>query len=471
MKAAGAAVVVSLALPALIVCVGRPAKTILPIFAALVPAGSALPLLVPLPQPFNTLSSLVGGLAIAAVAAHLALFRRGRVPGLADALWLGFLAWCGATVFWARDPSAALHDLALAIPLILFVVMLSFLPTDRLGLDLLRVAVVVGGAAVGAYGLFLVLSGASLPMHGFGERFSVATSPHATNPNQLAASLLLPLVFALDIAVRGVFRTGPSLASRAFGAVSFFLVIVGIVLSGSRGGAIAAAIGTALTIGLSAWWRPETRRNIVQIIGGAYLVVAALGLVAYVGVSLAPEGGIARLVSSDPVQRLLGATSGNSGRTEIWTTGYIACRTYCATGAGLGNFPVASDEALAFSGLTKNVGLDRPAHDLYLSIAVETGALGLTLFALAVLAEWLGLRRTGGMAPALGAAVISLLVADVFEGFLWFKYFWLPFIVIRIAQGATTHAPERGQQQVAPAEIRATSEPVAAGVTVDVGEA
>ena len=27
---------------------------------------------------------------------------------------------------------------------------------------------------------------------------------------------------------------------------------------------------------------------------------------------------------------------------------------------------------------------------------------------------------------------------DVFEGFLWFKYFWLPFIVIRIAEGAVT---------------------------------
>jgi O-antigen ligase len=465
-----AVVTASVAVPAMIACVGRPTKTILPIFAALVPAGSALPLSVPFPRPFNTVSSLVGAIAVAVAAAHLVLFRRGRVPGLADALWLGFLAWCGATVFWARDPSAAIQELALAVPLILFLVLVSCLRTDRSSLDMLRVAVVVGGAAVGAYGLFLILTGASLPTHGFGQRFSVTTSPHATNPNQLAASLVLPLVLALDIAIRGVIRPRPSSASRIFGGLCFVLIVVGIALSGSRGGALAAVVGVGLTMALSAWWRPETRRSIVQIVGAAYLLVVVLGSLTYVAVRIAPEGAIGDLISSDPLERFLGSTTGSSGRTEIWTTGYIACRTYCAMGVGIGNFPDAYDDTLAYSGLTKNVGLDRPGHNLYLSVAVETGVLGLTLFGLAIVAEWRSLKRTGDMAPVLAAALISLLVADVFEGFLWFKYFWLPFIVIRIAQDVTTPAPATSPSwDLTHAETGAISEPITAHVGLDVG--
>jgi O-Antigen ligase len=440
-KIAGAVVVVALFVPALIVCVRRPARTVLPVFAALVPAGSAFPLSVPFPKPFNTLSSLLGALVIASVAGHLLLYRRGRIPGPADALWLAFLSWCGATLFWARSPGAAVQDMALAVPLIVFLVLVSGLRADRSDLDLLRVAVVLGGAGVGAYGLFLVLTGASLPVHGFGQRFSVSTSPHATNPNQLAASLLLPLVFALDIAIRGIGRTVSPLVSRTAAAVSFGLIVVGIALSGSRGGALAALIGAGMTLAFSAWWRPETRRNIVQVVGAAYLVAASLGVLTYLAVSLAPEGPIAHLVGSSPIVRLIDAQTGSSGRAEIWTTGYIACRTYCGMGAGVGNFPDVYDQTLAYSGLTKNVGLDRPGHNLYLTVAVETGVVGFTLFTLAILAEWMALRRTSDMAPALAAAVLALLIADVFEGFLWFKFFWLPFIVIRVAQGSAGGEP------------------------------
>jgi O-Antigen ligase len=443
-RAAAAIALLALLVPTMIVCVRRPGRTILPVFAALIPAGSAFPLSIPLPKPFNTVSSFVGALAISAVAAHLVLFRRVRVPGPADALWLTFLAWCGATLFWARSPSASIQDLTLAVPLILFLVMVSSLPTDRTDLDLLRVGIVLGGAAVGAYGLFLVVTGASLPVHGFGQRFSVATSPHATNPNQLAASLLIPLLLGLDIAMRGIGRATLSVVSRVAAWASVGLITVAIALSGSRGGALAAAIGVALTLVFSVWWRPETRPNVLQVIGTAYLIAAAIGVVTYVGVTLAPEGPVARLVESDPIQRFLGAQTGSSGRAEIWTTGYIACRTYCALGAGVGNFPDVYDQTLAYSGLTKNVGLDRPGHNLYLTVAVETGVVGFTLFALALLAEWIALRRTGDVAPALAAAVVALLVADIFEGFLWFKFFWLPFIVIRVAQGATVRAREPG---------------------------
>jgi O-antigen ligase len=105
-------------------------------------------------------------------------------------------------------------------------------------------------------------------------------------------------------------------------------------------------------------------------------------------------------------------------------------------GAGLGNFPVVFTDLFATSGVGRNVGLDRPGHGLYLELAVETGLVGLALLGLALSAEWMALRRTGRIAPALAAALIALLVVDAFESFIWFKYFWLLFMVIRVAEWA-----------------------------------
>ena len=71
-----------LGLLVLIACVRRPVATIVPVYAALVPVGDVFSLRVPLPQPFNSLSSVVGALTIVALVLHLVLERRGRVPTL-----------------------------------------------------------------------------------------------------------------------------------------------------------------------------------------------------------------------------------------------------------------------------------------------------------------------------------------------------------------------------------------------------
>src|SRR5688500_2938253 len=71
-----AVLIAAVAIPGLLFAIARPNKTILPAYAALVPVGSVFRLSVPLPTPFNTLSSLIGGIAIAAMIAHAVLYRR-----------------------------------------------------------------------------------------------------------------------------------------------------------------------------------------------------------------------------------------------------------------------------------------------------------------------------------------------------------------------------------------------------------
>jgi O-antigen ligase len=445
-------ILVSLAsLPLLVAFVARPGRTIVPLYAGLVPAGSALALSVPLPVPFNTPSSLLGGVAIVCLAAHVVVTRRARVPGLAVACWLLFLGWCTASIFWTPEPIVVLHELQVALPLVALLVLVALIRFDERDLDLVRYAIVLGGAAIGAYALYLFATNAVLPSHGLGQRFSLITDPQESNPNQLAAALLLPLALSLHLILEPV-RSLQRAVSTIVGASSVVLIGIGLVLTGSRGGMIAAVLGLTAVLILEVRWRPSMRRRVAAVV--TWFFVAAVALTLVVVIVRRSSGAIERLIASYPVQRIIESNTGTSGRTEIWTTGAVACRTACAFGTGLGTFADTYTDAYPFSGVDRNVGLERPGHNLYLSIAVEIGLVGLGLFVLAVMAEWAALSATP-LAAALGGAVIAVLVADVVEGFLWFKHFWLPFMLVRIATDVRSAArqPERAPVVVGPSGL------------------
>jgi O-antigen ligase len=413
----------------------RPARTIVPLYAALVPIGSVFELPVPLPPPFNTLSSLVGAMAILATIVHIVLYGRARVPTTPVAIWLVFLSWCVVTTFWAQRPSAALEEILIAVPLVLLLLVVGMLRTDSEDLHSIQLAVVVGGASVGAYAVVMLVLGSSLPIHGTAQRFSVATDPSQTNPNQVAAMLLLPLLLSLGMTIWGRGSHARSRAWRRFGGACSLLIAVALLLTGSRGGVIAVTSGFLLFLFFSWRWYPEVRRAVVGLVVGTVMTIVVVGTSYLAVAKLSTEDGwVAR--SSAPIQRMLRFEEGSSGRTEIWATGLLACRSFCGVGAGFANFPVVFTDLFATSGVGRNVGLDRPGHGLYLELAVETGLVGLALLGLALSAEWMALRRTGRIAPALAAALIALLVVDAFESFIWFKYFWLLFMVIRVAEWA-----------------------------------
>jgi O-antigen ligase len=419
----------------------RPARTIIPLYAALVPIGGVFALPVPFPAPFNTLSSLVGAMAILATILHIVLYGRARVPTTPVAVWLVFLTWCVVSAFWAQRPSDAIEEVFIAVPLVLLLVAVGMLRTDGDDLRFVQLGVVAGGAAIGAYAVLMLVLGSSLPIHGNAERFSVATDPSQTNPNQVAAMLILPLLLSLAMTIRGRGPDAPSRAWRWVGGTCSLLITVALLLTGSRGGVIAVTTGFLLILFFSWRWYPELRRAVVGLVVGTVMAFAIVGASYLAAAKLSSEGSWVDR-SSAPIQRMLRFEEGSSGRTEIWTTGLVACRTFCGMGAGLGNFPVVFTDLFATSGAGRNVGLDRPGHGLYLEVAVETGLVGLALLGLALSAEWMALRRVGPIAPALAAALIALLVVDAFESFIWFKYFWLLFMVVRVAEGATaiTHA-------------------------------
>jgi O-antigen ligase len=246
------------------------------------------------------------------------------------------------------------------------------------------------------------------------------------------------MILSIDRIIEGGTRWWRPGAWRVLGAVGAVMSICAIVLSGSRGGVSAAMIAFVLTP--LYWWRrrPDARPSVRRMLFGTVCFALILSASVTTAVTISPEGRIARLLSSDPIERLIHSETGTSGRTEIWTTGYLACRSHCAWGAGFDNFPILYSEIFPFSAAARNVGLERPAHNVYLELAVETGFVGVTLFLLAVIAELAAVRskHMKRIAPSLTVAILVLLFANVFEGQIWFKYFWIVFVLIRVSEAS-----------------------------------
>jgi putative inorganic carbon (hco3(-)) transporter len=425
--------------------VASPLRTILPVYAAILPIGSALKLSIPLPSPFNTVSSVLGMVVVVCLLLHLVLYRRFTSPGLQPAVWLLFLSWQALTVFWAVDAGVATSGIVIAAPLVLMVVLIGFTSASDHDLAVLKLAIVLSGAIVGLFALFLIATGKPLPTHGVSQRFSIVANPQDTDPNILAASLQLPLALSLELILVGQRRWLSSWAWRAVGVVTVALCLTAILLTGSRGGTLAALV----TFGLVLFYAnriPGVKRIARGIVAAGVAILSLLGLIAFLTLRFMPQSPLEGVLSADVVHRLTSESS--SGRAQIWTTGLLACERDCAWGAGLENFPIVYNQQQAFSAVTKNVGANRPAHDVYLQLAVESGVVGLTLFLLAVLAEWLALAKPEMrmLGVALKPALAGLLVANMFLSAIWFKYFWLVFIVT----GVTISSPSR---HVAPGRV------------------
>ena len=303
--------------------VSRPTQTIIPLYAALVPIGGIFGIPVPLPPPFNSLSSLVGAIVILSTVLHILLYGRGRIPSLPVAVWFIFLSWSAMTAFWAQLPTAAVEELRLALPLVLLMAAVGVLPSEGNDVGAVRVAIVIGGAVIGAYALALLSTGSALPIHGTAQRFSIASDPSQTNPNQLAAGLILPLIFSLDLVLWG---HGPYLRAgtwKLVGAIGALLVSAALIMTGSRGGVIAAMTAFLLILFFTWRWHPEVRRSVIRLVVGVFVTVALLGFASFAATMLSPEGRWADLASIDPVQRL---ASTKRDRPAAQTSGPRAMR-------------------------------------------------------------------------------------------------------------------------------------------------
>ncbi len=380
--------------------------------------------------PFEGITLVSGGtrgvMSIAFVVSMWVVFAVGLAGGRlqkpsAAALWCGgFIAWSAATLLWAVNPAVGLDHLATVVGVFLFFLVVSSLRVTEKEFDWLMAATLLGGMAAALYSLYQFRQGLSFTSRET-VRATLVSGDTYVNPNRFAIRLLLPLAFALAYYVSARSRLGKILALSAAGLTCLTLLFIE-----SRGTLIAAGV-LILVFTL----RIKMLRTIIPIALLAAAMVAATPAI---------------------IKRFQGDDRG-AGRYDIWLVGLKLAQRYPMIGAGLSNFPVVYTD-LAGAGQRLYMRQENDSHNIYLEVAVEQGVIGLFLFTMALVAQFVSLRRARrrfaerpAVMAACEAAFCSLLVAGLFGNILWDKTFWLSWtflafvITLQLQKAAQMPAP------------------------------
>ena len=404
-----------IAIVVVLVCLQKPLSVGLPAFAASIPFGSLIAIG---SSRFGSLSSVLGVLVLVGLGLRTTVSRRQQAPLSGTVfLWIGFLSVVAVTTLWSLSPSLTANGVLEIGSLIGLYALVSVNQVDRAIVRRVEQGLIVGGVAAVGYGLVqLTLLGGfpndvpGLPP-GPGGRFG----NDMLGPNNNAVAFLLPLCICLQRSA-----TAPRASTRWVHGVLASLLLLGIVMTGSRGGMLAAVLCMLVLLAAA----PRGRRILA-----AYLVTGTVvGLVAFF---VHPLGLAEREVT----------TTSSSGRTSIWKVGLAACPQYCPVGSGWETFPIVyartqptvpGAEVLAGAG-----GAYQP-HNVILLVAIELGIAGLLLFfavlGLTVAEAW---RLPSAVRGPPLAALLGTYQAALFLSNLGYKFFWMAFIMVALHRSAT----------------------------------
>jgi|SRR5579859_3585090 len=360
-----------------------------------------------------TLTFVVGCVTVLVLIAWGIAFRRLELPGRPALYWLLFVLWAAASSLWAYDQQAALERLPTMFSLYLFyLVVISFRLTEKEFSGIVKLTI-LGGCVAAAFSSCEFYSGTRF----LGQRSSLIIGTQTTDPNIFAASLLLPFSLAV-----GEFLAASTLARKFIMLFSSGVITLAIFLTMSRGALVAIAVMLMVYLRkLRLSWR--------------LLMPAVVLLGAFL---LAPKMLFHRLAES--------GSNGGTARIYIWQTGLAALKDFGVTGAGLSNFSLIYDrfrvDARDAGNADPSIGFRRDPHNIYIETAVELGIIGLALLGMAVVSQ---LRMAKRAQPSLKgapanlraiacqAAAWGMLAVSFFLGMLWFKAFWLVWIMLTLA--------------------------------------
>lgn len=357
--------------------------------------------------PFDSVSSLgaeasgtaltryAGACVVVVLLAVGLATRRLSVPPRAALWWLLFILWGVATLGWAINSQFAWERLPTALSLILlYVIATGFRITEK-EMSIVLLLTVLGGCAAAVMASSQFYSGTVYMQT---SRSSLMVGNRDTDPNQFAASLLLPLSLAIGTVAAGRRRWARIVAVAPVAALS-----LAILLSMSRGALVAA-----LALIVVYMYRLGVNRRILM----ATFCVAALLLVM-------PQSFFTRLSLNDR----------GAGRFDIWAASIDLVPRYGLLGAGWNNFIVAytdiAGHASTFRGYTKG------SHNIYVGMLIEVGIVGLTFLLLAFRSQ-LREARTRLVVPY-EAACWAMLVMGFTLDIVWRKSFWFAWILLAMA--------------------------------------
>jgi O-antigen ligase len=370
-----------------------------------------------------------------------------RDEPLLSSFALTLLAWALISAAWATSPGTAVSSsIRLAMVMVPLFVVYTALSTPR-DLRVLLWAYLLAALATSSYAL---ITGAASE----GGRLTGGV----INANFLAAELLVAMVM-------GAFMLGTTRSVRVRLLILSVLATstVAFVLTQSRGGIVALAVGFVASIVVAGPLRPKVVATV--------FIVAALGVTYYA--VLSPQNVRSRVTSY--------SQQSSSGRADEWRIALRMASGHPVAGIGMGNFPVVEPNYTTenINLLKVNFALQRlVAHNTYLETLSELGLVGFGLllgliaaaYAVAIrglkLLARLGETDSTVMARGMIAAATALLTAYFFDSAQYQKQLWLVLGILAgigsIARTRSKRAEEelsdRGEEDVAAGEP-APSEP------------
>ena len=357
----------------------------------------------------------------------------------------------GSTVL-ARDSALAderVEDHAKALAVYLLVALLAWsLPLVRRGIwTLLASGALLGGvvlaqALTGDFRNEYLGLGRIKYAHIYGEVFEPRLAGPLGDPNFFAQALLILVPLALVMAAEA---RRPRARAAALAAAG--LVTAAVVLTYSRGGAL--ALGCVLALSLLA--------------GSARLKHVAIGAGLIVATALLLPSAFARRLETIaqilPGQEdVLRPDSSFEQRKLLTRVAWLIFLDHPLLGVGAGNYTVHFDdyaqEVGSLSREYEELGERHYPHNLYLEIAAETGLVGLAAFGAAVASCFAGLRaarrasHAGGdrasaaLARGLEIAVVGYLLSSLFLHGHHIRYLWLLLGFAAALEHAAAHPRE-----------------------------
>jgi O-antigen ligase len=256
----------------------------------------------------------------------------------------GFVAWVALTTFWSPDPVESLGAVYLWLQTLLFVYILWDLYRTKAALLAGLQAYVLGAyTAVGGAVLNYVQSNAFYTNE---ERYSLGS----TNPDGYG------FILALGIPVACYLAASPE-TPKVFRFINYGylpVAFIGVALSGTRTASVGAAIGLLYGLATLTKLKLHTRVAVVVLLAASLFVLLPI---------VQPLSSFQRLGTTGTEV----AEGDLNGRTSQWAQGLRAFMEHPVQGVGTDMYRSVNT-------------LNKVAHNSYLSVLVEEGLIGFTIF-------------------------------------------------------------------------------------------
>ncbi len=354
-----------------------------------------------------------------------------RTRELRFAVWplAAYIGWTGLSVAWSKDvQQGAIEVLAFYVPFALLAITVARLPWSKLGVRALYAEVAAMAVVFSAIGFYqydtrdifqnpkVIYANAYAPYFRVNSVF--------WDPSVYGRFLVIAMVPSLVLIVRG---RSPRLALAAAAAV--VVTWFGLLISFSQS-SFAALLVVVLALAFVAWrWRA--------------LVAVVLAIAVLAGISVA-QPQIRRSIQHHTTGGLNNATS---GRFSLVANGIRIAAHHPVLGVGVGGFKRAYADRVHLKGKDPKKAA---SHNTPVTVAAETGIVGLGLFAwllVATLREaW---RRRGQTALVAGIGIAAILVHSLFyNAFFEDPMTWALFGLVALAARKPSPAPEPEQPPV-----------------------